>query len=95
MGYRTGALSRRGVGNVRACHHAGNLPAGYGDCLLAQYPVGKRIWRMLVDTGPDETVPALRARLAALLVDAMDSRHRGVFIRPAGTDVRLNLLTAA
>ena len=71
------------------------LPTGYGDCLLAQYPVGKRIWRMLVDTGPDKTFRALRARLAALLVDAKDSRHSDVFIRPAGTDVRLNLLTAA
>jgi hypothetical protein len=50
---------------------------------------------MLVHTGPDETFPALRSLLAALLVDAKDSRHSDVFIRPAGTDVRLNLLTAA
>jgi len=61
------------------------LPTGYGDCLLAHYPVGKRIWRMLVDTGPDKTSRALRARLAALLVDAKDSRHGDVFIRPVPT----------
>jgi hypothetical protein len=86
MGYRTGALSRRGVGNVRACHHAGDLPAGYGDCLLAQCPVGKRIWRMLVDTRPDETFPALRVRLAALLVDAKESRHSRVLLSAGGRE---------
>ena len=55
------------------------LPAGYGDCLLVQCPVGKRTWRMLVDTGPDETFPALKARLAALPVDAKGQRHIDVF----------------
>jgi hypothetical protein len=36
------------------------LPAAYGDCLLIECPVGKRTWRMLVDTGPDETYEVLR-----------------------------------
>lgn len=42
------------------------LPAGYGDCLFVTCPVGRRTWRMLVDTGPDETYPTLKARLAKL-----------------------------
>jgi hypothetical protein len=42
------------------------LPAGYGDCLLISCPVGRRTWRLLVDTGPDECYPALKARLAKL-----------------------------
>lgn len=56
------------------------LPAGYGDCLLIQCPVGKRIWRMLVDTGPDESYPALRSRLAALPVDAKGQRRIDIFV---------------
>ena len=39
------------------------LPAGFGDCLLVSCPVGRSTWRMLVDTGPDETYPTLRRRL--------------------------------
>jgi len=46
------------------------LPVGYGDCLLLSCPVGRRTWRMLLDTGPDETYPALRARLAKLPADS-------------------------
>jgi beta-lactamase superfamily II metal-dependent hydrolase len=42
------------------------LPAGYGDCLLVSCPVGRRTWRMLVDTGPDECWPTLRARLSKI-----------------------------
>lgn len=46
------------------------LPAAFGDCLLVSCPVGKRAWRMLIDTGPDETYPTLRQRMLALpLVD--------------------------
>ena len=56
------------------------LPAGYGDCLLIQCPVGQRTWRMLVDTGPDETLPQLKARLAALPADAHGRRHIDLFI---------------
>jgi beta-lactamase superfamily II metal-dependent hydrolase len=56
------------------------LPAGYGDCLLIQCPVGQRTWRMLVDTGPDETFPQLKARLAALPVDVHGKRHIDLFV---------------
>ena len=56
------------------------LPAAYGDCLLIQCPVGKRVWRMLVDTGADETYPALRTRLAALPVDTKGHRHIDIFV---------------
>jgi len=45
-------------------------PAGFGDCLLLSCPVGRSTWRMLVDTGPDETYPALKARLAKLPADS-------------------------
>jgi len=31
------------------------LPAALGDCLLVSSPVVRRVWRMLIDTGPDET----------------------------------------
>jgi beta-lactamase superfamily II metal-dependent hydrolase len=51
------------------------LPAGYGDCLLVSCPVGRRTWRLLVDTGPDETFPQLKARLAQLPVDTDGKRH--------------------
>ena len=56
------------------------LPAGYGDCLLVQCPVGKRTWRLVVDTGPDERFPQLKARLATLPVDAEGKRHIDLFI---------------
>ena len=42
------------------------LPAGYGDCLLISCPVGRRTWRMLVDTGPDECYPGLRSRAGVM-----------------------------
>ena len=51
------------------------LPAGYGDCLLVECPVGRRTWRLLVDTGPDETFPLLKARLARIRPDARGRRH--------------------
>ena len=51
------------------------LPAGYGDCLLVSCPVGKRTWRLLVDTGPDENFPQLKARLAQLPIGARGKRH--------------------
>ncbi len=56
------------------------LPAAYGDCLLVQCPVGKRTWRMLVDTGPDDTYAALKSRLAALPTDAEGRRRIDVFV---------------
>jgi beta-lactamase superfamily II metal-dependent hydrolase len=42
------------------------LPAGYGDSLLISCPTGQRTWRMLIDTGPDECWPTLKARLAKI-----------------------------
>jgi beta-lactamase superfamily II metal-dependent hydrolase len=51
------------------------LPAGYGDCLLVSCPVGDRLWRMLVDTGPDECWPQLRERLSKIAPDSRGRRH--------------------
>lgn len=42
------------------------LPASYGDALLVTCRTGRRAWRMLIDTGPDEVYPQLRQRLLAL-----------------------------
>ncbi len=56
------------------------LPAGYGDCLLVSCPVGRRTWRLLVDTGPDETYPALKSRLAQIPPDREGRRHIDLFI---------------
>jgi beta-lactamase superfamily II metal-dependent hydrolase len=56
------------------------LPAGYGDCLLVSCPIGKRTWRMLIDTGPDEAYPQLRARLAQIPLDGQGRRHIDLFI---------------
>jgi len=42
--------------------------------------VRKRTWCRLVDTGPDESFPALMARLAALPADAKQQRHLDVFV---------------
>jgi beta-lactamase superfamily II metal-dependent hydrolase len=56
------------------------LPAGFGDCLLISCPVGRRTWRLLVDTGPDETYPALKARLAKLPADGTGKRHIDLFV---------------
>ena len=56
------------------------LPAGFGDCLLVSCPVGRSTWRMLVDTGPDETYPALRRRLLEIPQDADGKRHIDLFV---------------
>ena len=50
------------------------LKAGYGDCLLVDCPVGRRTWRLLVDTGPDECLPAVVERLAAIPLNAAGKR---------------------
>lgn len=42
------------------------LPAAYGDALLVSCPVPGGTWRLLMDFGPDETWPLVRARLAAI-----------------------------
>ena len=51
------------------------LPAGYGDCLLISCPVGRRTWRLLVDTGPDECLPILVDRLKAIPLNAQGRRR--------------------
>lgn len=56
------------------------LPAGYGDCLLISCPVGKRTWRMLIDTGPDECYPQLRARLEKIEPGANGRRFIDIFV---------------
>ena len=56
------------------------LPAGFGDCLLVSCPVGKRTWRMLIDTGPDETYPSLKKRLGELPLAADGRRHIDLFV---------------
>ena len=56
------------------------LPAAYGDCLLIECPVSKRTWRMLVDTGPDDTYPVLRTRLAAIAANADGRRLIDLFV---------------
>jgi len=56
------------------------LPAGFGDCLLVSCPGEHGVWRMLVDTGPDETYGSLRKRLMALPVEANGKRHIDLFV---------------
>ena len=56
------------------------LPAGFGDSVLLSCPAGDRTWRMLIDTGPDEAYPALRARLAELPLGPNGKRHMDLFI---------------
>ncbi len=51
------------------------LAAGYGDCLLVTCKLRRGIWRMLVDTGPDECWPMLKARLAELPANRAGNRH--------------------
>jgi beta-lactamase superfamily II metal-dependent hydrolase len=51
------------------------LPAGYGDALLVTCSTPAGPWRLLVDTGPDECWPALKARLASIPPDAAQHRH--------------------
>ena len=51
------------------------LPAGYGDCLLISCPVGRRTWRLLVDTGPDECLATLVDRLKAIPLNARGRRR--------------------
>lgn len=56
------------------------LPAGFGDCLLLTCALPRGKWRMLVDTGPDETYPVLRKRLLALPKDSHGRRHIDLFV---------------
>lgn len=50
------------------------LPAGYGDSLLITCPVRGGVWRMLIDTGPDECWPQLRTKLASIAPDSSGQR---------------------
>jgi phosphoribosyl 1,2-cyclic phosphodiesterase len=56
------------------------LPAGFGDCLLVSCAVGRDTWRLLTDTGPDETYPALRTRLLTIPPDGEGHRHIDLFV---------------
>ena len=67
------------------------LPARLGDCLLVEcLRQGRRPWRMLVDGGPPDTWPLLKARLDRLpasnpaidvaVVTHIDSDHIGGMI---------------
>lgn len=56
------------------------LPAGYGDCLLLTFPTDTGFWRLLVDTGPDETYPVLRARLAQIPLGRNGRRRVDLFV---------------
>lgn len=56
------------------------LPAGYGDCLLLTFPTDKGSWRLLVDTGPDEVYPALRARLLQIPLGKNGRRRIDLFV---------------
>lgn len=51
-----------------------SLPAGYGDSLLISCPVGRKTWRLLIDTGPDECLPVLKERLRQLPQDTSGRR---------------------
>jgi len=56
------------------------LPASYGDCILVTCDLErsaepKRTWRLLIDTGPDECWPILKARLGKIEPDTRDKRH--------------------
>lgn len=56
------------------------LPAGFGDCLLLRCPVGPRTWRMLIDTGPDECYPQLKARLEQIPPNGQGRRYIDIFV---------------
>jgi beta-lactamase superfamily II metal-dependent hydrolase len=56
------------------------LPVSFGDCLLVSCPVGQDEWRMLVDTGPDETYLRLRDRLLSIPRSADGKRHIDLFV---------------
>ena len=56
------------------------LPAGYGDCLLVSCPAGRQTWRLLIDTGPDESLPALVARLKEMPLNSRGRRRIDVAV---------------
>ena len=56
------------------------LPASFGDCLLLTCHTPSRPWRLLVDTGPDETYKALQAHLRTLTPGAQGKRVIDTFV---------------
>lgn len=56
------------------------LPAGYGDCLLVTCQTDRGPWRLLVDTGPDETYATLRQRLLQVPQDSEGKRRIDLFV---------------
>lgn len=56
------------------------LQASYGDCLLITCYLGKsarskRTWRLLIDTGPEECWPILKARLGKIELNTLGKRR--------------------
>lgn len=56
------------------------LPASYGDSLLLTFTTVKGPWRLLVDTGPDETYSSLRNRLLQIPLNRKGRRRIDLFI---------------
>lgn len=56
------------------------LPASFGDCMLLTCHTPTRPWRLLVDTGPDETYPALKGHLRTLMPGAQGKRVIDTFV---------------
>jgi hypothetical protein len=56
------------------------LPASFGDCLLLTCHTPSRPWRLLVDTGPDESYKALQAHLRTLPPGAQGKRVIDTFV---------------
>lgn len=56
------------------------LPASFGDSLLLTCHTPSRPWRLLVDTGPDETYKALQHHLRTLTPGAQGKRFIDTFV---------------
>ncbi len=56
------------------------LPASFGDCLLLTCHTPSRPWRLLVDTGPDESYKTLQAHLRTLPLGAQGKRIIDTFV---------------
>jgi len=56
------------------------LPASFGDSLLLTCHTPSRPWRLLVDTGPDETYKALQRHLRTLTPGAKGKRVIDTFV---------------
>lgn len=56
------------------------LPASFGDCLLLTCHAPSRPWRLLIDTGPDETYKALQEHLRTLTPGERGKRVIDTFV---------------